>query len=325
MRVLITGGCGYVGQWLARLLLERGELSTAAGPQQIAEIVLYDLVAPAQLLPGLTGNVVIEHGDLGAGELPAKQFDSVFHLASIVSGEGEVDFDKALRVNLDGQRSLLEQQRQTSPGSRFVFASTIAVFGPISQADAQVGDCSKQVPTTTYGVTKVIGEQLVNDYSRKGFIDGRSARLPTVIVRAGKPNLAASSFCSGVLREPLAGTDAVLPVPRSQPMPITSYRAVVAGLIAVHELPAKRLGNDRAVGLPALNVTAGDLADCCVRLQAQRLGMGKVIEQIDPTIAEICAGWPIAIDNSRATELGLPFPPDLDEIAAQYIADFVDS
>lgn len=322
MRVLITGGCGYVGQWLARYLLDQGSLTTAHGPTAIDEIVLFDAVAPQQLLPQLADQVIIEIGDLSKQELPSGEFASIFHLASIVSGEGEQNFDKAWQVNLDGMRSLLEHFRRDNGITKFVFASSIAVF---SATDASVGDFSKQLPATTYGVTKTFGELLVNDYSRKGFLDGRSARLPTVIVRAGKPNKAASSFCSGVLREPLAGVDTVLPVPRTQPMPITSYRAGVQGLIAVHELPAEKLGHDRAIGLPALNVTAGDLADCCNRLREQRRGMGKVIEEIDPVIAKICAGWPLAIDNSRAEELGIPLPPDLDTIAAEYIADFVDN
>ena len=325
MRVLITGGCGYVGQWLTKFLLERGQLDNGNGPTDIQEIVLFDFVEPPLWLPGLQDKVTVVTGDLAAKELPDGQFDSVFHLASVVSGDGEVNFDKAISVNLEGTRYLLETLRHADNNPRLVFASTIAVFcGPDVLDVEQLGDSTKHLPLTTYGTTKAISELLINDYTRKGFFDGRSARLPTVIVRAGKPNKAASSFCSGVIREPLAGVDSVLPVERSQPMPITSYRAVVQGLIDLHELPSEKLGHDRAVGLPAINVTAGDLVDTTNRLREKRDGMGKVVEEIDSVIAGICKTWPLAIDNTRAQKLGITMPPDLDTMASEYIADFVD-
>ena len=326
MNVLITGGCGFVGQRLALRLLEAGELDGPGGRQGIGRVTLADLAEPETWTRGLQGNVDVVRCDMLSKEMAALAAGSamVFHLATVASGEGEADFDKAMSVNLDGTRSLLEAMRGSGMAQRLVFTSTLAAFGLVPGGQDRVGDSTKLLPRTTYGMTKAACELMVNDYSRRGFVDGRSARLPTVVIRAGKPNSAASSFCSGVIREPLYGEDAVLPVAREQPMPLTSYRAVADGIVALGEIDAEALGEDRAVGLPALDVTAGDLVDCSRRLAEKRKGMGRVTERVDPAVARICAGWPVAVDDSRARELGLPSPPGIDAIAAEFIEDYVD-
>ena len=256
MKVLITGGTGFIGARLARALLERGVLIGVTGNEEpIDELLLFDSVDVPGLFGKKEGNIVIRRavGDISVRETVRGLIDrddiSVFHLASVVSGAGEKDFDLAMRVNLDGGRYLLEALRARDCLQRIVFASAIAGFGGAGMP-RRGGDTIKQAPQTTYGITKAVLELLINDYTRKGFLDGRSARLPTVIIRPGKPNLAASSFVSGVFREPLNGVDFNLPVPLDTVMPVLGYRAIVQNLIELHEVDGGRLSDDRAVGLP---------------------------------------------------------------------------
>ncbi|MDT7609893.1 MAG: D-erythronate 2-dehydrogenase, partial [Pseudonocardiales bacterium] len=233
MKVLITGGLGFVGLNLARALLERGTLIGISGaPEPIDAMTLFDVAAPEHRPDGLDDRVSIVTGDISDRATVTGLVDrddiSVFHLASILSGGGEQDFDLALKVNLDGALNVFEALRARAGGAqRLVAASSIAVFGG-SMMPKTVGDETKQTGQTTYGVTKTITELLINDYSRKGFFDGRTARLPTIFVRPGKANSAASSFCSGVFREPLNGVECVLPVTRAQ-LPMLGYRNCVAG------------------------------------------------------------------------------------------------
>ena len=327
MKVAITGGCGFIGQRLALRLLEKGELAGPQGTDEIERITLVDVTQPPNMHPGLAERVDVVVSDICDVGIDANlpKTEVIFHLSTVLSSEGETNFDKAMRVNLDGTKGLLEAMRVNGIVQRLVFTSTIAVFGDLHDEPTPfVGDTTKQSPRTTYGTTKAICELLVSEYSRKGYVDGRSVRLPTVIVREGKPNMAASSFCSDVIREPLKGNDAVLPVPREQPMPVTSYRAAVEGIIAVCEMEASALEGNLAVGLPSLNVTAGDIVDCALKLRESREGMGNVEELVDPAIADICAGWPSAVDNQRSERLGLPKPGSLDEIVKEYIADYID-
>ena len=327
MRVVITGGTGFIGQRLARALLDRGELMAPASyaREPVEEVVLFDQHLP----PSLTFDdprirmVQGEIADHAAVEALIDSGDiSVFHLASVVSGGGEKDFDLAMRVNLDGMRHLLEVLRKQIAQPRLIFASSIAVFGG-GAMPARVGDSTKQTPQTTYGITKTIGELLINDYTRKGYIDGRSARLPTVIIRPGRPNAAASSFVSGLFREPLNGKACALPVGPDTVMPVLSYRAIVEGLICLHELDGAELGDDRAVSLPALTVSVQDMLDALRRVAGGRL-LGEITFNPDPFIQEIVAGWPRDCYFDRALALGLPCEASLDEIVAYYIADYLD-
>jgi len=247
----------------------------------------------------------------------------------MVSGECEERFDDAIRINLVGGLNIFEAARSVSKQSpsplrpRVVFASSIACFGGDTIPD-HFSDDSKLLPGTTYGMTKAVCELLINDCSRKRFFDGRSARLPTVIIRPGKPNAAASSWASGMFREPLNGEDCLLPVHREQRHPMTGYKTVIDSLIFIHEIPEEQLGRDRGIGLPAHQVTP-NMAEQVLQEIAQSHGrkIGKFTDAFDSRIQGIVNGWPTAIHSRRAEKLGLPMPPPLKTIVEQYIQDFL--
>ena len=325
MKVVITGGWGFIGQRLARRLLEKGSLvGPSGGQEEIDRITLFDAVVPRDAAP-FDPRVEIVAGDIADWSLFDRLFDrddiSVFHLASVVSGGGEKDFDLAMRVNLNGGLNVFQGLRERAGQPRVVFASSIAVFGG-SAMPKTVGDLAKQTPQTTYGATKSICELLINDYSRKGFLDGRSARLPTVVIRPGKPNAAASSFASGLFREPLNGEPCALPVETSQVMPLLGYRSVVEGFIRLHELDAAALGDDRAVGLPALVVDVAEMIEALRRVSGDR-PLGEITVAPDPFIQAICATWPVDLNAQRAEALGLPKENSVDEIVEAYIEDYL--
>ena len=333
MRVIITGGGGFLGQQLYRKLLVRGTLTGASGAQEpIEEIVLFDSHfqqgvsqptisgAPPVRVEPFVGSV--DSREAVRAALGQHRGASIFHLASMVSGECEERFDDALRVNLDGGRNLFEAARELGGQTRVVFASSIACFG----GDAMQEPCTDQTkltPQTTYGMTKTICELMINDYTRKGFFDGRSARLPTVIIRPGKPNTAASSWASGMFREPLNGATCSLPVRPDQRHPMTGYRTAVDSLIALHELPSDLIGSDRSVGLPAVSVTPR-LAQQALRQVAEELNipLGAIEEHPDPRIQGIVDHWPVAVDGSRALAFGCPAVPPLQMIIRDYLEDF---
>jgi nucleoside-diphosphate-sugar epimerase len=241
----------------------------------------------------------------------------------MVSGECEERFDDALRVNLDGGRNVFEAARAVPGRPRVVFASSIACFGGEAKQDPNT-DRTKLTPQTTYGMTKAICELMVNDHSRKGHFDGRSMRLPTVIIRPGKPNAAASSWASGMFREPLNGEPCMLPVRRDQSHPMTGYRTITDSFIALHEVPSEKFSDDRAIGLPAHRVTP-QLADSVLQEIAEERGLklGPIVDAFDARIQGIVDNWPVAVDGARALALGLPQPPPLKEIVEQYLADFL--
>jgi len=329
MKILITGGAGFVGQRLALECLQRGNLQLDNTPSaSIEKIVLADVAEPGFWHQGLQENAKVEtrFGDISdegwVNSLFDQNYDVIFHLASIVSAHGEQDFDLALKVNLDGARFLFESIRSQNNNARVVFTSSLAAFGGDTMPDT-VCDTAKLTPQTTYGATKAIGELLINDYSRKGFLDGRSARLPTVIVRPGKPNLAASSFVSGLFREPLAGEPCKIPVDPNQMMPVLGYRSIVNGIIRLAELPAVELGSDRGVGLPAINATVEEMMAALGNAAGNR-PLGEHVLERDEIIVKIVRGWPTQIDNSRAMKLGLPLDGSLEEIVQYYIEDYID-
>ncbi len=328
MKVVITGGAGFIGQRLARRLLDIGEITAPSGGKAaIDEMLLFDQAVPDPIPPALAEEARFVAGDISDRDTVSGLIDrddiAVFHLASVVSGGGEQDFDLAMRVNLDGNLHVLEALRARGSVPRLVFASSIAVFGGAAMPES-VGDTTKQTPQTTYGMTKSVGELLINDYTRKGFLDGRAARLPTVIIRPGKPNLAASSFVSGVFREPLNGVDMALPVKPEAVMPLLGYRAIVDGIIALHELPGEKLGGDRAVSLPALTVTVAEMIEALHRVAGDR-PLGKITVEPDPFIEEIVKTWPLDTYYDRALALGLPRESSLDEIVAYYIEDYLEA
>ncbi|MFO1296873.1 MAG: D-erythronate dehydrogenase [Rubrivivax sp.] len=326
MRVLITGGAGFVGARLARTLLQRERLDG----RRIEQIVLADqAAAPADLLADrrVQGRVgkLLEHASM----LRDEAFDGVFHLASAVSGECEVDFDLGMSSNLDSTRALLDALRQRqqkngagTPPAKFVFSSSIAVFGPdpAYPFPALVGDDTLPTPQTSYGAQKHICEHLIADYTRKGYLDGRSARLVTVTVRPGRPNGAASSFFSGIIREPLAGEEALLPVDPSVAHPVASPQSMVEGLVKVYEASREAFVGRSALNMPGLNVTVQQMLDALAKVAGPRV-RSLVKPQRDERIAGIVANWPRGVTAKRATALGIAAETSFEDIVRQYIAD----
>jgi nucleoside-diphosphate-sugar epimerase len=243
---------------------------------------------------------------------------AVFHLAAVVSGQAEADTDLGYRVNLDGTRAVLDACRALGTAPRLVFASSLAVYG--GTLPPAVGDDTPLTPQTSYGTQKAIGELLVGDYSRKGFVDGRALRLPTVVVRPGRPNRAASTFASSIIREPLAGRDAVCPVAPGVVMALASPRRVVAALHRAHELPGEAFGANRSLQLPGFSVAVGAMAEA-VRRAGGEAAHSRIRWQRDPQIEAIVAGWPQALAAPRATGLGFTADADIDEAVQAFIED----
>jgi len=323
MKILITGGGGFIGSRLASALLARGKLGGAT----IGQLVLVDQVAPRPELLA-DSRVQASVGAL-AGQCEAlgrEGFDGVFHLASAVSGECEADFDLGLRSNLDTTRALLDALRAATvrgaAAPRLVFSSSVAVFGPDPSVPLPelVGDDTLPAPKTSYGTHKLMCEHLIADYSRKGFVDGRSARLMTVTVRPGRPNGAASSFFSGIVREPLAGVEAICPVSPEVSHPLTSAARTVEGLIAIYEASVEQLGGRLALNLPAVNATVAQMLDA-LEAVAGREVRERVRFVRDETISGIVANWPRGSTAARAGRLGLKPDRDFAAIIRQYIAD----
>lgn len=324
MKVLITGGAGFLGARLARELLQRGSLRG----QRIERLVLADLAETRDAALRDDARVRMHVGDLLAQmpELMADPFDAVFHLASAVSAECEADFDLGLRSNLDTTRALLDACRaQSSRGASaplFVFSSSVAVYGsdPAVPLPAVVDDRTLPTPQSSYGIHKFICEQLVADYTRKGYIDGRTARLMTVSVRPGRPNGAASSFLSGIVREPLAGQEAVCPVSSDMAVALASPASTIAGLLAVAEATREAFGGRTALNLPALTVTVQQMLDALREVGGEE-ALRLVRFEPDATIARIVGSWPSRFDSPRARSLGLCPDRDFHSVVRQYVRD----
>lgn len=323
MRLLITGGAGFVGARLARTLLAGGRLDG----RPIERIVIADQVAAP---PALLADARVE-GRVGpllshCEALREEPFDGVFHLASAVSGECEADFELGLRSNLDSTRALLDALRhRTERGAtptRLVFSSSVAVFGPDPAVPFPgiVADDTLPTPQTSYGTHKLVCEHLIADYTRKGYIDGRAARLMTVTVRPGRPNGAASSFFSGIIREPLAGEEAICPVSPEVSHPLTSPQRTVDGLVAVYEASREAFCGRTALNLPALNITVLQMLDALQAVAGPAV-RARVRFERDERIAGIVANWPQGATAARAARLGLHPEPDFAGIIRQYIDD----
>jgi len=320
MHILVIGAAGMVGRKLTDALLKAEEV----GGRPIERLTLADVVEPAR--PPFSGRLETVAADLSApgvaGSLIAGRPDLVFHLAAIVSGEAEADFDKGYRINLDGSRFLLEAIRQQGLQHpylpRLVFTSSIAVFGaPFPEA---IGDEFFSTPLTSYGTQKAISELLLNDYSRKGFVDGIGIRLPTVVIRPGKPNLAASGFFSNILREPLSGKEAVLPVSRDVRHWFASPRAAVGFLLHAATLDTGRLGWRRSLSAPGLSATVGEEIEALRRVAGDR-AVALIREVPDPAIIRIVDGWARNFDTRRALDLGFRADRDFDEIIRIHVED----
>ena len=317
MKILIIGGAGMIGRKLAERLARDGAVAGKA----ISKLTLYDVV-PGAVPAAAKVPVDIATGDLpAAGEaekLIADRPDIVFHLAAIVSGEAEQDFDKGYRINMDGTRGLLEAGRKAGHKPRLVFASSIAVFGaPFPDA---IGDEFFNTPLTSYGTQKTICELLISDYSRKGFVDGLSIRLPTICVRPGKPNKAASGFFSNIMREPLAGEEAVLPVSEGVMHWHASPRAAVGFMLHAAALDLAEVGPRRALTMPGLAVTVGEQIEALRKVAGDKVA-ARIRRQPDPFIEQIVAGWPRNFAPKRALALGFKADASFADIVRHHIED----
>lgn len=319
MHVLITGAAGMIGRKLIARLVEDGALNG----RPIENLTLVDVVA-AERPARFAGAVEIVAADLsapGAADMAvARRPDVIFHLAAIVSGEAETDFDKGYRINLDGTRALLEAVRTGGDGyqPKLVFTSSIAVFGaPFPSA---IPDDFHLTPLTSYGTQKAMCELLVADYTRHGFLDGVAIRLPTIVVRPGQPNRAASGFFSGIIREPLAGLPAVLPVEESVRHWHASPRAAVGFLIHAAGLTAGALGPRIGLTMPGVCCTVGEQLAALARVAGDHVA-ARIRREPDATIMRIVGGWPSRFDARRAVALGFKGEDSFDEIIRIHIED----
>ncbi len=320
MNILVIGAAGMVGRKLVAALLAAGQV----GGKAISALTLADVVAPAA--PGGTLPHTLVAADLsqpGVAEgLIAARPDLIFHLAAIVSGEAEADFEKGYRINLDGTRLLLEAIRHESQNApyrpRLVFTSSIAVFG--EPLPSVISDSHEHTPLTSYGTQKAICELLLADYSRRGFVDGVGIRLPTIAVRPGLPNKAASGFFSGIIREPLAGQEALLPVDESVRHWFASPRSAVGFLLHAAALDTGLLGAQRNLSMPGLAATVGEEIAALGRVAGPK-AVGLIRRVPDPVIAGIVAGWPQAFEAKRARALGFVGETSFDEIIRIHIED----
>lgn len=322
MRVVITGGAGFLGKLLAEKILERGALTDATGRlREVSELVLVDMAA-AQGNPWIADKRVSQViGDVADRNILAQALTantgSVFHLAAVVSGQAEADFDIGMRVNVDATRTLLELTRTLPVPPKFVFTSSIAVFG--GALPAMLPDDQILTPQGSYGAQKAMCELLVSDMSRKGMIDGRSLRLPTVTVRPGKPNKAASSFASGIIREPLAGIDAVCPVTPDAKMWVQSPPRVIENLLIGHEVPAATLINTRSISVPGITVSVRDMVESLRRVAGEAVA-ARVKWQLDPVIDRLVSSWPQAFSADRGKTLGMTADTSFDDMVRAYMA-----
>jgi nucleoside-diphosphate-sugar epimerase len=328
VNVVITGGGGFLGSRLARELLAAGSVEVAgAGPRPLSGMTLIDRVpAPPDL--AADARVTVIRGDLG--ELldpprapgPLAGADVIFHLAAAVSGECEADFDLGMRANLRATESLLASCRALGPGPVVVFASSLAVFGASGEHPLPpvIDDHTLPNPQTSYGIQKVIGEQLLADYTRKGFLNGRAVRLMTVSVRPGRPNAAASGFFSGIIREPLAGQRATCPVDPGTEVALASPAKAIAALLCAATASDPAWGGRTAVTMPALSVTVADMAAALAEVAGPQVS--ALIDWVpDPAVAQIVASWPTRVRAERATRLGLTPDPDFGSVIRTHIAE----
>jgi D-erythronate 2-dehydrogenase len=333
-RVIITGGAGFIGTILARRLLAEPVSIGGAEPAKVDELIIVDLVAPPAdvaadpRVKAITGDLAAIVGQLG-------EADAIFHLAGVVSGAAEADFDLGMHGNLDGTRALLEHARSHRTPPVLVFSSSLAVFGPVPGTEqiGVVGDDTLPRPLTSYGIQKFIGEQLVADYTRRGFVRGRSVRLISVTVRPGKPNAAASSFMSGIIREPLAGLRAPCPVPPDTPIAVSSPRRTLEGILRAAAVSDGDWGPATAVTLPALTTTPREMAAAMDQVaessslaDAQSIPGGPRPSDLidwteDPVIGPMVATWPAHVTATRAAALGLGPDTSFAQIVREYLAD----
>jgi len=320
MKILIVGGAGMIGRKLAERLAKEGSLNG----RSIKSLTLYDVVEPVAPV-GADFSVQTLIGDLPAeGEadrLMTDRPDVIFHLAAIVSGEAELDFDKGYRINLDGTRQLFDAVRRAGHAPRIVFTSSIAVFG--APFPDEIDDEFFTTPLTSYGTQKAIGELLLSDFTRKGIFDGVGIRLPTICVRPGKPNKAASGFFSNIIREPLVGEEAVLPVSEDVRHWHASPRSAIGFLLHAASLPGDEIGARRTLTMPGVSVTVGEQI-AALRLMAGDDVAGLIRREPDQMIMDVVSGWPSNFNARRALGLGFKADVSFEEIIKAHIEDELD-
>ena len=320
MHILLTGAAGMIGRKLTARLVREAQLNG----QKIDRLTLIDVVAP-ETPGGFTGPLELSASDLSSPGVAAKAVagrpDVIYHQAGVVSGEAETDFEKGYRVNLDGTRALLEAIRAADYKPKVVFTSSIAVFG--APFPSSIPDDFHLTPLTSYGTQKAICELLLADYTRRGFLDGVGIRLPTICVRPGKPNKAASGFFSGIIREPLAGQEALLPVAETVRHTHASPRAAVGFLLHAAELTRQQLGGRINLSMPGVSCTVGEQIDAL-----RRVAGGKVVARIrrvpDELVERIVSGWAERLDAGRARDLGFRAEGSFDDIIRAHIEDELD-
>jgi D-erythronate 2-dehydrogenase len=334
VHVVVTGGAGFLGSRLARELLAAGSLQVAGGESRpLSRVTLIDR---APVPPDLAADdrVAVIHGDLGDLLAPGGRArrgrdrdilagaEVIFHLAAAVSAECEADFDLGLRANLQATQGLLASCRALGSRPVVVFSSSVAVFGGSAEQPlpAVIDDHTRPNPQTSYGTQKVIGEYLLADYTRKGFLNGRAVRLMTVSVRPGRPNAAASGFLSGIIREPLAGQRAVCPVAPGTEVALASPAKAIGALLCAATAADAAWGDRTALTMPALTVTVADMVDALTRTAGPQAS--ALIDWVpDPTVTQMFATWPARIRASRAARLGLTPDPDFESVIRMHLAE----
>lgn len=319
MHVLVIGAAGMIG----RKLVDRIATEVGALGREIARLTLVDIKEPAvpAALAGITRALAIDFADDDtATRVIAERPDLIFHLAAVVSGEAETDFDSGYRVNLDGTRAVFEAIRReghTAPYCpRLILASSIAVFG--APFPEQIGDEFCTTPLTSYGTQKALSELLLADYSRRGFFDGIGLRLPTICIRPGEPNKAASGFFSNILREPLAGQEAVLPVDENVRHWFASPRSAVGYFVHAARLDLATVGPRRNLTMPGLSATVGEEIAALARVAGEK-AVRLIRREPDAAIARIVAGWPTNFSPRRAVGLGFVAETTFDEIIKAHV------
>jgi len=321
MQIVIVGAAGMLGRKLVAALLKRGTLARADGTQaRIERVALLDNV-PFADMPA-DPRVTFTEGDVydptAIKKLIAPGTTSVFHFAAVVSAGAEADLELGYRVNLDGTRVVLDACRALGTCPRVVFTSSVAVYG--GDMPDTIPDNFALTPQTSYGTQKAMGELLINDYTRRGLIDGRALRLPTIVVRPGKPNLAASTFASSIIREPLSGQDAVCPVGPATMMPLLSPRKAVEAFLRAHDLPPSAWGTNRALHLPSLDVSVQEMADGLKRV-AGAAAYQRIKWQPEPRIQKIVETWPGRLNSKRARAMGFESDASMEAIINAFIED----
>ena len=322
MKILVTGAAGFLGRRLIEALLLRGSLTDRAGQSQpIGQIVAFDMVA----LEGIDDpRVTVVCGDIANPEvldsLIDASTDSIFHLAAVVSSQAEADFELGMRINFTATQNMLERIRQLGTCPKWVMTSSVAVFG--GQLPERVRDDQVWAPQSSYGTQKAMKDLLLADYSRRGFVDGRSLRMPTIVVRPGKPNLAASSFASGIIREPLNGQSSVCPVPLDTRLWLMSPAQAIANLIHGHELAGEQMTEGRVINMPGLSITVEQMIDALREVAGTEVAARISLER-NPAIERIVGSWPGSFCATYSRDLGFTADEDFRAVIKQYMTDYL--